>query len=993
MHQLAQQIQQNTSEEVVKDTPLVAEVERLGYRITSLTEAISSLNEHLSKQPSKPESLDNIEASVKDAQSILDAAEESSFNLDKCNELQNKLVALSTIDGPPPDVSESHLPLLDIWRNVIRNAVGKYDQIVNGLSGENDQLGAAVNSWTLYIHSVDEYLNAPFPASREGLYEAARLCQVHCSILKTQQNVLNALFEQSTMEDSPAKLMELRAKLRDLIGRHKNTQVLVSEREEQLYTTIALWDNYREKTAKVQFLLLGLEQEKHSLQLRQVPRNQLNKVVKRLKTLLEQTSKIGIQIKELTYLCQQLISSCNRTIEPVLTAELNSIDQRTNNLKAALETWLKHLINIEELWKKYDAVYEKLNTNLVEHQKGLSCKIPTEFSEIKHLIEMHNNTIKDLENLNTELSKLRSIREEMVDALTPADLRLVTQRMWRLLQLQTELINQYRFHINTLDDKLELWQLYDIRCEQFMKWAKGMKERIDGSSERYIDRLIRKLEHDYQEEISMKNIDKMWLQNEGEELLKICNKSKRKGLQTKIELVETTWRDLNEKCKTKKDKLQDMIVTISRTELALADLRKWLFDIEKQLSYPVLFMTKSNKEIDRLLEVENELRKEIESQSSNISSVLNLCNMVIKDCTNYETIGETDSLQEGHSFLEQRWEAICTRSAERKSFIKKTKKLWDELFAHQNYFFSWMISMENKMNSLTTRSTELQYSNLPIVIENVYEMQAEIREYTKTYEELNHKYRILARPHGRENRLDQANEIKQMVKETNYKFHCLNYFMTKIVQRLEYSLNKWSNYEHERDAVYFWIEETEKKLDILETLDPSSEQFRKQLLDILIDYEQKLNYLESFDFIVIHLYQRSSFEDCQIIENELKEYQLKRDSIDCRFEALKQIYFKDPHHETLYLAAQEADEEQPNDDDFINSLVPDSELGTLNPAFDITLVGGIGGRTLAAELKAAIDESKKLLCSLDETITVPTPQDIEVDKMYYNFVSLKCFNL
>ena len=155
----------------------------------------------------------------------------------------------------------------------------------------------------------------------------------------------------------------------------------------------------------------------------------------------------------------------------------------------------------------------------------------------------------------------------MVDRLTPADLRIVTTRMWRLLQMHGELIHQYQMQINTLEDSLEMWQLYDTRYTQFMKWITDIESKIDGGSEQYIDSLIRKLEHEYQIEIGMKNIEKMWLVQEGEELLKTSNEKQSKGMKDKIARVEESWKNIIEKCKLKKQKLEDILTTINKTKL------------------------------------------------------------------------------------------------------------------------------------------------------------------------------------------------------------------------------------------------------------------------------------------------------------------------------------------------------------------------------------------------------------------------------------------
>lgn len=971
---------------------MVAEVERLGFRINNLTEAIHALSDHVTKQP-QIQPLNNVTEGVAEAEELLNLSPaESAFSLDRSEQLQSKLLALGTSNGPPPDTDVSQEPVIATWKNALKSTHGRYEQVLAGLNADDEQLDAALNSWQHYVDSVEENMSSPFPASRDGLHEAARRCQVDRLILTSQNSVLNALYDQASLEDSTPKLKDLQGRLRALILGHRNTLVALTEREQLLYSTIDIWETYRAKVAQAQLWLLGLEQEKQGLQLRQVSHSRLGKMVSRLQTLLEELNKGEVQVEEVSTLCEQLTSSCDETIHSILKAEMNSLKQRVTNLRAGLETWLKYLNNTTALWNKQENLYNKLNSKLKVFQSGISQEIPTEFAEIQEQIVRHEGTIADLESLNPELTTFKNTREEMVGTLTPADLRIVTSRMWRLLQLQVELIHQYRMRINALEDNLELWQLYDTRYMQFMNWAHDMENKIDGGTGQYIDALIRKLEHEYQVEIGMKNIEMNWLISEGEELLKSCNEEQAKELKNNINTVEEVWKNILEKCKLKRQKLQDIGTTIAKTEQTLVDLKKWLFKIEKKLSSPVLFLTKSKKEIDRLLEEEEEMRKEIEKQSCNISSVLNLCEMVIRDCTEFDANGETDSLQEAYNYLEKRWGGICARSAERKLFIKNTKKLWEELFRVHNSFTNWLLAMEKKVGSISVRSTLVPYSDVQDILAHVHELQREIHDQTKEYEDLNQKYRVLARPHGRENRLDQANEIKKMVKEANTRFHILSYYASIIIRRLGYNWRKWDEFHCEKKSLIVWLNDLNAQLTEIEQQIPDGDTEAQQqaLIGLLLQFEEQEERLESFDALVIYLYQRSSNPDCQNIEESLVDFQSTRMVVQGRLRQLKESFITEAEVLRRRRESQQMEEEEPVvDDDFSYSLVPDSELGSLDSAFDMNLVGRVvGGRSLAAELRAAIEESKKLIARLAEAIEAPTPPGIEVDKMYYNFVSI-----
>ncbi|KAG7175997.1 Nesprin-1-like 1, partial [Homarus americanus] len=1010
LRQLARQIQLHVAEDSAQDTPLVAEVERLGFRITNLTEAITQLSSNLALQVDAEEqqqeeaALKELQAGINGAQTLLALPEPGVQEAaERAGQLQDQLVALGGSGGPI--IESGPTQVVEAWQIAVRDTHCRYEQVVAGLGGDDEQLAAALTTWKQYVDSVEAEMTAPAPASREGLHEASRLCQVHRSILTTQTNVLQTLQEQAQQEDAAPRIKDLQGRLHELILRHKTVLTTVSEREQILLKTIATWETYRVKVAQLQTWILALEQEKQGLQLRQVARRRLEKVIHRLQSLLEQLCRGEEQVEDVAKLCQKLVASCDPSIHSILKAELASLQQRVTNMRAGVETWLSYLNRSSDLWRRYEEVYTKLNSILSELQAGLLADLPSDFSSVQETIKKYNETTASLEALSGDLSLLRTTREEMVDSLTPADLRLVTQRMWRVTQLQAELLHQYRLRISTLEDRLELWQLYDTRYQQFLTWAKDMEAKIDGGSEQYIDTLIRKLEHDYQEDINSKRIEKLWLTSEGEELISCSNEDQAADLKVKVESIETTWKHIHDKCNSRKQKLQDIVTTINKAEVTLAELKEWLFLIEKKLSSPVIFQESSKKEIDRLLEAEEEVRKEIEKQSGTISSVLNLCDMVIRDCTEFDANGDTDSLQEAHHNLERRWGEICTRSAERKVFIKKTWKMWQELIAVNTSFVSWLTAMESRVKSISSSSTLVPYSAVEERIATVHELQPLIHDQTLQYENLNQNYRVLARPYGRENGLDQKNEIRTMVKTSNARFHILSYRVTVILRRLMYSRRLYEEFENTREQLMSWLNDFDLKISGYEHQSHADLEYKKRaLLELVAEYEKHEKPLKDFDNMITYLFQRSCKSDCLIIEESLAEYWITRKLIHSRLLTLQEAIEIDitqittittttttqileTTRETMRLSEERSIPDQ-DDDDYTVTLMSDAELQNLEPTLsltDMSLIGAVGGRSLAVEMRVALDESKRLLAQLEEALKCPTPQGAEVDKMYYSF--------
>merc|ERR1712008_454030 len=350
---------------------------------------------------------------------------------------------------------------------------------------------------------------------------------------------------------------------------------------------------------------MGIEQEVQGLQLKQVPHKRLNKMYSRLSHLMQQVEQSEEAWQSL---CEWDSSSQPSDVQ----TELESLHQRVINLQNGLNIWMVYLTTCDERWNAFHNFLTRLQENLSQYQD--SSDESTDITNIPENMALYHAVVVSLESLTGDVEHLQSMREEMVNGLTPADARLVTQRMWGVIRHHAQLLHQYRLKISTLEDHLELWELYNTRYIQFLKWAKDMEAKVDGGSEQYIDILIRKLDHDYQQEINTKSIEKLWLISEGEELLQCSDSDQVAEINNKIETIKVTWKNVNDKCIARKQKLQDIVTTITKAEIILADLKEWLFIIEKKLSSPVIFQNKSKREINKLLEIEEDFKKEIEKQ-------------------------------------------------------------------------------------------------------------------------------------------------------------------------------------------------------------------------------------------------------------------------------------------------------------------------------------------------------------------------------------------
>jgi len=146
------------------------------------------------------------------------------------------------------------------------------------------------------------------------------------------------------------------------------------------------------------------------------------------------------------------------------------------------------------------------------------------------------------------------------------------------------------------------------------------------------------------------------------------------------------------------------------------------------------------------------------------------------------------------------------------------------------------------------------------------------------------------------------------------------------------------------------------------------------------------------------LFQRSCYTDCIEIEESLNEYWNMRSILNLRVAALKDSLLSIPgvSEEELHVEEQVVAESvsglQGEISDAAGAIAVASTLditGANISSQSLTTelnVGTVGGRSLATELKVALDDTKRQLQLLEDAINSSTPQGADdSDKSYYSF--------
>lgn len=92
----------------------------------------------------------------------------------------------------------------------------------------------------------------------------------------------------------------------------------------------------------------------------------------------------------------------------------------------------------------------------------------------------------------------------------------------------------------------------------------------------------------------------------------------------------------------------------------MGSLRTWLAHMESELAKPIVYDSCNSEEIQRKLNEQQELQRDVEKQSTGVTSALNPCEVLLHDADACAAHAECDSIQQATRNLDQWWRNVCT---------------------------------------------------------------------------------------------------------------------------------------------------------------------------------------------------------------------------------------------------------------------------------------------------------------------------------------------
>ncbi|CAH3870389.1 unnamed protein product [Pieris brassicae] len=609
---------------------------------------------------------------------------------DKLIALRDNLIALgkSEADIAPAkaelpeidrDVSEEHsiVRILELWQAMFRDTFLHYHRLSTALVRSGDA-ATAFKLWHEYLLDLQSFLSSTVPTDYENLTEHRRLCRVHRNLLASQRSVL-------INENRDTNNRDLADKFDTLTNLHNETLARIVERHDEVSTRIAAWDDYREIYTELLKWLKELEREKEKLQLRYVHIKRINKTLTQVQNLADKLPEGRKFSEKLSSNLKKVLEFTEDTYGASVRMEYAGIVKRVDNLQASLDTWRDFLTRILGLIAEYETLTSDLQKLYLRTQNDIMTYSDEERlsrPQIKKAIDKFTDLRTKIDKTESQIEALSVIQEQLKECLSPQDIRIVNQKVWQLRQQRADLEHQLSIIIHKLQERIEIYTIFDSRLLRFSEWLKSVETRLESTSSSEVGALdphdlIKRINSDLQAETAMKEREFEWLIETGITLVDLSKKDEKsysKNTSKQLKDIQERWHHLQESRRSRIAKITELLVTISQLEERLTEIRTKLHSIESKLSTSVIIEKLTTKAVDTQFQSRDEIHKDIENESEEVGNTLNLCELVFNDPDVLKGNFDLHNLRTGVEIVDKKWKNICEMSEQRKTALKEIRK-------------------------------------------------------------------------------------------------------------------------------------------------------------------------------------------------------------------------------------------------------------------------------------------------------------------------------
>ncbi|XP_022095690.1 nesprin-1-like isoform X2 [Acanthaster planci] len=756
------------------------------------------------------------------------------------------------------------------WNASFGRVCEKYRRL-QGVLLQQQSFAQKCTAWSNFIEETEKNLAVVIAGSYLELLDQQKIYEVFESDIFNRQQILFSIINDGQRMVQDGDLddpEEFQLQLDQLSEQWQSVIRRTAAKKDDIDKNIRAWNAYYQMLSKMQEWLEEIEEEVKAYDITTAP-------LQRIRSLADQAkgTQRSVELQETLYLSlndagKSLLRNSDSQSAEKLKLELTDVQNSWHQVTTGLRKNMQHLEEVIGEWEGSDALMDELHDWLRSNRKVLSQPLPHQYDELQRGLDRCKEIENSFDATGSRLEKLRHLEGRLQPTVSPDDMAVLSERIALLSKQWEEVHHQTCQRRQQITDRLNEWATFTERYKEFCDWLTQMEVKIVQNGEHSIEDLLAKLTEAYQEEIESAKSSKEQLQELGQRLITASNEARASDIEYKLAKLAERWNHLMELVGARVKKLQGTLTAVQELDQNMGHLRHWLTQMEKQLASPIMYETCDKIEIQAKLQTQQEIQKDIERHSKGVTSVLNLCEMLLHDTDACSSDADNEAIQTAARTLDQRWRAICSSSMERKMKIEETWRLWQRFIDDYTRFDDWLTSSERIASNPHT--TSAPFAVIKEEIKKFDMFQRKVQENFTQLEILNKQYRRLAR----EGRADRTQQLKTMVQQANDRWDDLVRRCSAILRRLRYAQSQKEEFAACKESMHVWLTEMDLQLTNVEHFSESDISVKiKQMMAFQHEIELNRPRLQE---IVEHaqvLMQRSDPHDSAFIQEEMDELQ------------------------------------------------------------------------------------------------------------------------
>ncbi|XP_029053380.2 nesprin-1-like isoform X2 [Osmia bicornis bicornis] len=615
--------------------------------------------------------------------------------------------------------------VLQLRQKVFRETFQQYHRLSTRLVKTQDSV-TALKLWQEYLSHVQDFLSNDVPADYSGLSEHRNLCEVLMNLLTDQQNLILTVRSEAGGNLSTTEQFNI------LTNLHNETLSKIIERHAAVRDMLTAWDRYKVDRSKLLGWLKEIERERSQLHLRFINLRRLDKILQRMQALLDKIPEGEAQSKSLQEQQETLLINCDGALAASIRMEHAADSQRIANLSAGLQTWRDFIQKIQKLHAEYEeqtrnisATFEEISQTLSTAFHAKAANVSRTSEQLESVRQLQNR----LSNTSIDLESLGVITEQLRECLSPSDVKSLNHQRALLCQRHGDLEHQAALLACRLGERRSLYDRWVDKSRKLYVSIVNIMSNIQKHDSTWKSKDAQKrLVYELQAEIALQQRDLFWVQSTGQDLLEVADEKEKERIQRFLDRVNEKWDRLTAMSKARAIKSENFIRTMETLETLERRLNETLSivaGIEMALRSKTPVTDQSR--IDRKFQELKHYSSIIDAMSANVSEVLNLAEIFLKDSSNYVFKLDTSDILRDMYDLEKRWDKICIEVTGSEGYFKSwVRKALEKLEKITIEYEDWLretdsvlSELENNLDRLSKEETDKAIEKAKRILEDV----------------------------------------------------------------------------------------------------------------------------------------------------------------------------------------------------------------------------------------------------------------------------------